>query len=113
MEKAFEDKLRKVLIARRMKLLRTDDEIVKDAQGLLENDDVDLEDHAQTAQASEVIAKLDNKDARELAEIDAAMGRLAEGQYGICAECGRRRGPARAARSSKSRTASKHGLSQA
>jgi len=65
MEKAFEDKMRKVLIARRMKLLSTDDEIVKDAQGLLENDDVDLEDHAQTAQASEVIAKLDGKDSRE------------------------------------------------
>ena len=87
MEKAFEDKMRKVLIARRMKLLSTDDEIVKDAQGLLENDDVDLEDHPQTAQASEVIAKLDGKDSRELAEIDAAMGRLAEGQYGICTEC--------------------------
>ncbi len=87
MEKAFEEKMRKVLVSRRMKLLRTDDEIVNDAQGLRENDDVDLEDHAQTAQASEVIARLDSKDSRELAEIDAAMGRLAEGQYGICAEC--------------------------
>jgi len=87
MDKAFENGMRNALIARRSKLVRTDDEIVKDAQGLQENDDVDEADHAQTAAAGEVIAHLDAKDTRMLGELDAALERLAEGRYGICDEC--------------------------
>jgi DnaK suppressor protein len=87
MEKRYEQKMRKALSERRNKLVGTDDEIVKDAQGLRDDDVVDEVDRAQTAQAGEVIARLDGKDQRELGEIDAALERLAEGRYGICAEC--------------------------
>jgi RNA polymerase-binding transcription factor DksA len=41
------------------------------------------------------IAALLSQASRQLAQIDAAIGRIAEGRYGRCANCGEPIGPAR------------------
>lgn len=43
----------------------------------------------------EVLSAVNEGDQHELARIDAALARLADGSYGICAECGEKIAPAR------------------
>jgi DnaK suppressor protein len=44
--------------------------------------------HALAAEEELPDGLLADKVARELAEVDAALGRIAEGRYGTCASCG-------------------------
>jgi len=87
MDKTFEERMRRALLARRAKIAGNDRDLGADEQALLDDDKTDLVDHAQGAAASEVVLNLDDKDRQQLGEIDAALERLAEGQYGVCAEC--------------------------
>ena len=45
-------------------------------------------DRAAEAQSHEILAALRAAEARELAEIDAALHRVVEGDYGWCERCG-------------------------
>ena len=48
----------------------------------------DWEDRASERQGDEVLEALGSHDLTELRQIDAALSRLVEGSYGICANCG-------------------------
>jgi RNA polymerase-binding transcription factor DksA len=48
----------------------------------------DWEDRASERQGDEVLESLGKADLEELRRIDAALGRIADGSYGICAKCG-------------------------
>ncbi|MDD0811632.1 TraR/DksA family transcriptional regulator [Curvibacter sp. RS43] len=46
------------------------------------------ESHAQTATERELAFALDERETAEIAAIDAALQRIADGHYGTCTECG-------------------------
>ena len=79
------DELRRTLERRRDTLL---DELKRDAARLREERADDIGDDV----SADVLVELDQaeltRDAAELREIEEARRRLAEGRYGICADCG-------------------------
>ena len=79
------DERRRALERRRETLV---DELKRDAARLREERSADVGDDA----ISDVLVELDqadlSRDAVELREVDEARRRLAEGRYGICADCG-------------------------
>ncbi|MCR9125515.1 MAG: TraR/DksA family transcriptional regulator [Rhodobacteraceae bacterium] len=48
----------------------------------------DLEDQASERQGDEVLEALGQTELHEVQRIDAALGRIAGGTYGICVQCG-------------------------
>lgn len=48
----------------------------------------DWEDAAQERQSDEVLEALGVHDLAEVRQIDAALGRIEEGSYGLCMKCG-------------------------
>ncbi|MEL6620204.1 MAG: TraR/DksA C4-type zinc finger protein [Pseudomonadota bacterium] len=48
----------------------------------------DWEDRAAERQGDEVLEAKGHSDLNELRRIDAALARIADGSYGICAKCG-------------------------
>ena len=54
----------------------------------LELTSTDHLDRAAEVQSDEILAALQAAEARELAEIDAALKRVARGDYGWCEHCG-------------------------
>lgn len=79
------DELRRTLERRRDALL---DELKRDTARLREERADDIGDDV----SADVLVELDqaelSRDAAELREIEEARRRLAEGRYGICADCG-------------------------
>src|SRR5262245_20005386 len=59
-----------------------------DLQFIAEDREPELEEHAQEERSARVLAQLDERSIQEIAEIDAALRRIAEGTYGTCEECG-------------------------
>jgi DnaK suppressor protein len=55
----------------------------------------DAGDEAVVIERTDVRTALMQRDARELGELRSALGRLDDGQYGVCAECGLDIEPAR------------------
>lgn len=47
-------------------------------------------DEAQDAESDVVFSRIADSETRELAAIDNALGRLRNGEYGVCEECGGR-----------------------
>ena len=45
-------------------------------------------DRAATEESADILHRLSESERRELAEIDAALERIADGTYGSCEECG-------------------------
>jgi RNA polymerase-binding transcription factor DksA len=79
---------RKALLARKQKLA-TGVAILRRSQGELEPaGPADLLDRAVETRSNEVLATLQAAEARQLAEIDAALKRVARGLYGWCERCG-------------------------
>jgi DnaK suppressor protein len=50
--------------------------------------EIELEELAQEDRAARTLAQLDDRAKHEIAEIDAAMQRIAVGAYGVCEGCG-------------------------
>ena len=48
----------------------------------------DSEDRAQEIENDEVVDGLEDIESKELVQVEGALKRIAEGQYGNCAECG-------------------------
>lgn len=48
----------------------------------------DWDDRATERQGDEVLQALGQHDLDELRRIDAALGRIADGSYGVCVKCG-------------------------
>lgn len=86
--------LRAVTSRRARELAATFDDIVEAASDVATDDEHDPEGHTIAWERQQVAGLL--RDARaELAEIDAASGRLDDGTYGRCATCGDEIAPAR------------------
>ena len=79
------DAARKLLENRRAELLGKLHEI-EDA--LDDPTPKDWEDAAQERQGDEVLEALGVHDLAEVRQIDAALGRIEEGSYGVCMKCG-------------------------
>lgn len=76
---------KKVLMARRAELLASLDQI---EDQLDEPVSKDWEDAATDRQGDEVLSALGNVEQAELRQIDAALARVDEGEYGFCVTCG-------------------------
>jgi DnaK suppressor protein len=83
---AFATRLRE----RRRALLREVAEAESDLGLLAEERESELEECAQEARMAQLLARLDDRERRELDEVDAALARLREGTYGRCCRCRRR-----------------------
>ena len=55
---------------------------------LEEHNDPDVEDHATEVEADEVLERIGLAGQNEIRMIRAALDRIADGTYGICARCG-------------------------
>lgn len=81
-----------LLLARRTELIGNISEKEEQMESNTPDDD---EDRPFERQEDELLAALSQSDSAEIARIDAALQRIAEGTYGICAECGEKIAPAR------------------
>jgi DnaK suppressor protein len=86
-----------LLQAQRQQLLRqVRDKIAASGEGLgFANQSKVTDDDAVADAAAEMDVALVIRESRELQAIEAALGRIAEGSYGICADCGEGIGRAR------------------
>jgi RNA polymerase-binding transcription factor DksA len=76
-KRGFEDRIK--LLSARI------DEIEED---LREPSDPDFAEHATEAEGDEVLEGLEGTALLEIAQINAALGRIEDGVYGDCATCG-------------------------
>lgn len=83
---------RDILLARREELLSQLDDI---EENLDEPATQDWEDRASERQGDEVLEALGEHDLLELRQIDAALKRVEEGEYGYCVTCGNEISPER------------------
>lgn len=86
--------LRKQLEAKRDELTARLDRITANVRRSL---DSDSEERAKEIADSEVVDALGNEAREELQKISAALSRMANGDYGLCTECGTRIAMARIA----------------
>jgi len=61
-----------------------------DLQSIAQERESELEERAQEERAGQLSLNLQERDRREIEEIDTALRRIADGSYGICTGCGRR-----------------------
>jgi len=83
------DELRRRLTERRRVLLETRESQEGELQALQSQDrDPEYEEGAQVKVADDVLTSLSETARREVMQIDAALGRMDEGEYGECVDCG-------------------------
>ena len=83
------DELRRILTERRRVLLETQESQQEELQALQSQDrDPEYEEGAQVKFADDVLTSLSETARREVMQIDAALGRMDEGEYGECVDCG-------------------------
>lgn len=89
MEQALLDALAEALTRQRARLVGE----VADTEAILRSiqaeRESELEEQAQEDRAARLFAQLDEREQRELEEIDAALRRIVDGAYGHCAGCGK------------------------
>jgi DnaK suppressor protein len=83
------DELRRRLTERRRGLLETRESQQGELRALQSQDrDPEYEEGAQVKFAGDVLTTLSETARREVMQIDAALGRMDEGEYGECVDCG-------------------------
>ena len=83
------DELRRSLTERRRVLLETRESQQGELLALHSQDrDPEYEEGAQLKVADDVLTSLYETARREVMQIDAALGRMDEGEYGECVDCG-------------------------
>ncbi|HEY3586184.1 MAG TPA: TraR/DksA C4-type zinc finger protein [Myxococcaceae bacterium] len=83
------DELRRILTERRRVLLKTRESQQGELRALQSQDrDPEYEEGAQVKVANDVLTSLSETARREVMQIDAALGRMDEGEYGECVDCG-------------------------
>ena len=83
------DELRRILTERRRVLLETRESEQGELRALQSQDrDPEYEESAQVKVADDVLTSLSETARREVMQIDAALGRVDEGEYGECVDCG-------------------------
>lgn len=82
------DGVRLDLQRRRRALLETARRADAERDGLRTSERIpEFEEEARTDREADTLARLGEAQRRELAQIDAALGRLDAGAYGTCADC--------------------------
>lgn len=87
--KAEEEHYRAKLLAARTAILKNLEELREELRGLQEPSH-ELEEWAQEEKDRDILIRLELREKEELTRIQAALARLEEGTYGMCARCGRR-----------------------
>ena len=83
------DELRRMLTERRRILLATRESQQDELRALhFQDRDPEYEEGAQVKVADDVLTTLSESARREVMQIDAALGRMDEGRYGVCIDCG-------------------------
>jgi DnaK suppressor protein len=83
------DELRRILTERRRVLLETRESQQGELRALQSQDrDPEYEEGAQVKFAGDVLTTLSETARREVMQIDAALGRMDEREYGECVDCG-------------------------
>ncbi len=83
----------KPVLEKRLAVLK--EEIADIDQTLREPDSQDFEERATENEGDEVLEDLGNAALTEIAQIETALGRIADGTYGQCVTCGEAIAPAR------------------
>jgi RNA polymerase-binding protein DksA len=81
------DELANMLRQRRRALFDTVAIAETDLDVIATERESEIEERAQAERRARVDARLDDRGKREIDEIDAALRRIAEGRYGVCARC--------------------------
>jgi len=89
------ESIRQKLLARRAALFRTVAHVEDDLRWLDANVEPEVEEEGQEENIARLLARLDDRGRGEIEAIDAALGRIAAGDYGRCAACGNPIPPAR------------------
>lgn len=64
-------------------------DVEADLRFIAEDRESELEERAQEERSARVLARLDDRSRHLIEEVDAALQRIAEGNYGRCEDCGR------------------------
>jgi len=81
------DALAQELIRQRAVLVGEVTDTEADLHALAEDREIEMEERAQEERAVHLLVRLDDREKHEIAEIDAALRRIAEGTYGTCEGC--------------------------
>jgi RNA polymerase-binding protein DksA len=91
MEKAFKEKMRKSLFALKEQILKQLALENSEFQELIEDmKPKDLADIASDDIDRRILESLGSAEVRRLQMIEAALGRLRDGHYGVCKSCGKK-----------------------
>jgi len=82
------DDIRERLLERRATLFRTVAHVEDDLRWLDTNVEPEVEEEGQEENIARLLARLDDRGKAEIEAIDAALGRIATGDYGRCDACG-------------------------
>lgn len=83
-----QNKARETLLARRKELLADIEHLKEQILETTPGDTEEPEEAAQDRQGDEVLNALGEQDQLEIRQIDAALLRVDEGEYGYCVTCG-------------------------
>jgi DnaK suppressor protein len=95
MDARLRSELAQALRRRRGALLREFFHAEDDLRAIAEDREVEFEERGQEERAARILARLDDRSLDEIRGIDAALRRMIDGAYGICADCGATIAPAR------------------
>ena len=82
------DSIRQKLLERRATLFRTVAHVEDDLRWLDTNVEPEVEEEGQEENIARLLARLDDRGKAEIESIDAALARIAAGDYGRCEACG-------------------------
>ena len=82
-----QEKLRGLLRGQRREVFKSVAGAEADLRSIAEGRESELEERAQEERFARLAARLDDRGKEELWQIDAALRRLNEGSYGVCARC--------------------------
>ncbi|QRK13538.1 TraR/DksA family transcriptional regulator [Archangium violaceum] len=84
----WENEARAALLQRRSSLRGLPRDTLAEAEGLRRGREAELVDEPAEGSAEEVLEQLSEREQRELKDIDDALVRIAQGDFGHCARCG-------------------------
>lgn len=95
MDAATLERFRQRLIEMQQQIVGRIFEIEEDLHQLEAEREIERTDRVQAAVPEEILQQLDEQGRREVDAIQAALGRIDAGTYGLCESCGKAINPAR------------------
>ncbi len=84
------NRIRRTLLDRRRALFETVARVEDDLRWLDTNVEPEAAEEGQEENIARLLARLDDRGTAEIEDIDAALARIATGDYGRCEGCGKR-----------------------